>query len=102
MTEPQVAPSKQTHYLPLALPLVIFLIFSAVGGWVFWLTQDITILLFGAILAGYAGMLSWVYQDARANGRPAFAWMLVVLFLFVLGFAIYLVVRELAPADRDR
>lgn len=62
--------------------------------WFFLSTGEPVILLSGLLVVPYLIMLPWTVVDARRKGLPVFPWFLVVLLLHVLGFMVYLVVRE--------
>lgn len=82
------------------VPLAGLVVFAAV--WIFVMTRDFIVLAIGLLLGlvpFYGLVVYWVWRDANERGMPAALWTVVVVFLFVLGLALYLVVRELRPRE---
>jgi hypothetical protein len=87
---------------PSTTALVVFVVLAAVIAllgsigilWLFILTGDITVILLGTYMLPTLLAAGWVVIDAPRQDLPAFPWLIVVLFLSILGLALYLVVRD--------
>jgi len=64
----------------------------------FWIL--IVVLIIGAV-ALQIYMLIWVYKDAKRRNMEAAIWLLIVIVGGIIGFIIYLIIREPMPSEKS-
>jgi membrane-bound metal-dependent hydrolase YbcI (DUF457 family) len=55
-------------------------------------------LLLVLALLVWIALLFWVYRDASRRGMNAGLWVVIVIFLHLLGVAVYLIARRMRPS----